>query len=248
MTTTVRALASFGVTKETLSVQERGLLLKNGYLLFPKLISSAKCQVLAELIDQEVPDSSNSEPGAERLSDLTRMGPEFDILWQHPKLLAAVNAVLGDDMMLSSLDYRSPLPGSGLQGLHRDKGSGYCNAMWFIDEFTPRNGAIRVVPGSHRFDSEPKEVMSERQQVSAVAGQSRITAKSGSLLVFDAALWHAGGPNMSAGKRRACLSFWRTRRSSDDRLEWVERRRALAARTPPAGRILLGYLESGEES
>ena len=73
--------------------------------------------------------------------------------------------VLGPKFKLSSLNARSAEPlGDGGQPLHVDSGavpddSGYwvCNSVWMLDDFTPENGATRVVPGSHRSGRAPGE-------------------------------------------------------------------------------------------
>ena len=51
----------------------------------------------------------------------------------------------------------------GLQPLHIDmgllpdaQGFGTCNTVWLLDDFTPENGALRVVPGSHKWGKRHK--------------------------------------------------------------------------------------------
>ncbi|HJT34228.1 MAG TPA: phytanoyl-CoA dioxygenase family protein [Pirellulales bacterium] len=53
---------------------------------------------------------------------------------------------------------RDPLPGYGEQGLHSDWHSPPSNgsfavvtALCLLDDFTPNNGATRLVPGTQRF-------------------------------------------------------------------------------------------------
>ena len=54
------------------------------------------------------------------------------------------------------------------QPLHADMGAirdeqGYwvCNSVWMLDDFTPDNGPLRVVPGSHRWGRLPQDVMAD---------------------------------------------------------------------------------------
>ena len=57
--------------------------------------------------------------------------------------------------------------------------------MWALTDFTEENGATRIVPGSHRFDSKPEY---GTHPPSIPAEMSR-----GSVLVWNGSLWHGGG-------------------------------------------------------
>jgi hypothetical protein len=60
------------------------------------------------------------EEGADRLADLVNKGEIFDIFYTHPRVLAGIEAVLGQSFKLSSLNYRAAKPSKGLQKLHVD--------------------------------------------------------------------------------------------------------------------------------
>ena len=74
----------------------------------------------------------------------------------HPEVIDGVRQVIGQPK-LSSLNARSADPHSDAgQPLHVDmaavpdeRGYWVCNTIWMLDDFTPDNGATRVVPGSH---------------------------------------------------------------------------------------------------
>jgi ectoine hydroxylase-related dioxygenase (phytanoyl-CoA dioxygenase family) len=65
--------------------------------------------------------------------------------------------------------------------------------MWALTEFTEENGATRIVPGSHRFDTKP-EYGSHPESIPAEMPR-------GSVLVWNGSLWHGGGANRSDGRR-----------------------------------------------
>lgn len=61
------------------------------------------------------------------------------------------------------------------------------NTMWMLSDFTAKNGATEVVPGSHRSGAHPPA--GDQSQCGIVAAE----APAGTLLVFDGRLWHGTG-------------------------------------------------------
>jgi hypothetical protein len=70
------------------------------------------------------------------------------------------------------------------------------NLLVMVDDFSIENGATRVLPGSHRLPERPPE---DYLQAHAVP----VTGQAGTVLVFDANLWHAASPNRNGEPRRA---------------------------------------------
>ncbi len=123
-----------------------------------------------------------------------------------PVLLHVIEGVLGKQFQLSVGTAMCPDPGCAPQGLHQDDGHYplprprppfIANTLIALDDFTEANGATRLVPGSHLstdpVDPEARVVFAE------------MTA--GSLLVFDGALWHAGGGNRTTDQRRRSINL-----------------------------------------
>ncbi len=109
-----------------------------GYLSLGQLLSAAEVSEVNIRIDElileegvnagsELFDSKYirypKEAGADRLADLVNKGAIFDRFYTHPKVLAAIEAVLTSEYKLSSLNYRAAKPGQGLQKLHVDYGN-----------------------------------------------------------------------------------------------------------------------------
>jgi hypothetical protein len=94
---------------------------------------------------------ANANPAGNCEINDERVGP----LWHHPRVLAAVDHVLGSGFHLDGFYSRiadSPTPGK----FHRDadrsvvNGESYrCLAIFPLDPFRQNNGATRVIPGSH---------------------------------------------------------------------------------------------------
>jgi ectoine hydroxylase-related dioxygenase (phytanoyl-CoA dioxygenase family) len=141
--------------------------------------------------------------------NLTNKHPLFREAIQTPVLIAIMEALLGPDCILGSLNARTSFPGAGAQGLHRDLDfhehlplATYCNSVWMLDDFTEENGATRFVPGSHRGPDEPQRGQPDPPHTRAVTGAA------GSMMIFDARLWHGGGANRAQRPRCAMHGFF----------------------------------------
>ena len=167
------ALRELGVTEDTLTPDEKAQLDRDGFLHLHDVLSAAQVEALrqrqAELLDDEGDAAGkevHQEAGTDRLSDLINKGSVYHVVLTTPRVLAGIAHVLGGDLKLSSLNSRSALPGKGLQGLHADWNAPVtpdayqvCNSIWLLDDFTPDNGATRVVPGTHLSGKMPGDDM-----------------------------------------------------------------------------------------
>ena len=156
------------------------------------------------------------EEGADRLADLVNKGMIFDIFYTHPRVLAGIDAVLGQQYKLSSLNYRAAKPGKGLQKLHVDwkntvvNGSyKVCNSIWLLDDFTELNGSTRIVPKTHKSTLLPDEVMTDPNDKHP--DEIRIIAPAGSVFIFNSHVWHGGTTNQTTHDRRSIHSYFCTR-------------------------------------
>jgi hypothetical protein len=154
------------------------------------------------------------EPGARRLANLVDKGEVFERVVSHPDVLAAVRHVLGEDYKLSSLNARSTDPWSPeCQPLHCDAAavadeSGFwvCNTIWLLDDFTPANGATRVVPGSQHRRKLPQEEIADPQ--APHPDEILVLGKAGTVVVMNTHAWHGGTANRTGRPRRALHAFF----------------------------------------
>jgi ectoine hydroxylase-related dioxygenase (phytanoyl-CoA dioxygenase family) len=136
---------------------------------------------------------------------------DFAPCHDHPLLADAATAVLGPDWHVSGLLLRAPVPGHGDQGLHPDFAERRIwgawqalSAMWCISTFTPDNGPLRVIPGSHRVSEPPIDMSAWGSGMVPHPDEVKIVAPAGSLILFNSAdLWHSGTPNNSSAPRLA---------------------------------------------
>lgn len=227
---TKEALLELGVTDQTLTQAEKDQLDRDGFLPLYNILSpdqiTALTHRLDELVAEEGQDAGkevHQEAGATRLSDLVNKDPLFEVCFTHPRVLAAISHVLGGNLKLSSLNFRSALPGSGLQGLHADWGGAVapddyyvCNSIWLLDDFTESNGATRIVPGSQRSGKVPRDVMTN--PADAHPDQIVVTAPAGTVVIFNSHTWHGGTLNTTDKPRRAMHSYF-TRRDQTQQLD-----------------------------
>lgn len=200
---------------------ERRQLDEQGYVLLPgmmgpDLLAELRASI-ARLFDDEGDRAGHEfrqEPHAHRLANLVDKGEVFRRAIVFPSLLPYIRHVLGPDIKLSSLNARSADPGSeDGQPLHVDMGAvpdetGYwvCNTIWLLDDFTPDNGATRVVPGSHRWGSRPQDVLDD--PMAPHPGEVLVLGPAGSIAVMNSHLWHGGTANRSAAPRLAMHAFY----------------------------------------
>ncbi len=231
--------------RATTKVREE--LLDRGFVVFPNFLApeqvaafNARIEELFELEGDNAGGEFKSEPGARRLANMVDKGELFEQVIQTPEVLAAVGVVLGPDFKLSSLNIRSANPHNGsAQPLHVDSGAlpdelgnSVCNSVWMLDDFTEHNGALRVVPGSHRWGRKPEP--GEKPQ-----SELLVTGKAGTVVVMNAHMWHGGTENFTGHQRRAMHVYYTRGDKPQQQYQkkWV--RPEVQARLSPLGRRLL---------
>jgi ectoine hydroxylase-related dioxygenase (phytanoyl-CoA dioxygenase family) len=182
---------------------------RDGYLILERVLSPAEIdEVVTSLAPYEDgrPMGRNDFEGekSQRVYSLAAKGDAFLRLAEHPRVLALLDVLLLKGFLLSNLQSIRLHPGETPQGWHTDDAFYLTprprdrlgvSAIWAIEDFTEDNGATELIPGSHRWgaehpDDRPHDV------VAAVM-------PAGSVVVFDAGLWHRGGGNASNRTRLA---------------------------------------------
>jgi ectoine hydroxylase-related dioxygenase (phytanoyl-CoA dioxygenase family) len=201
--------------------EERDFLSEHGYLVLerwmpPTLLSelTAKTEELFEAEGENAGSEFRQEPNARRLANMVAKGAIFGQIMANPEILEYVGSVLGPRFKLSSLNARSANPEShSRQPLHvdmgllpDDQGFSVCNTVWMLDEFTTENGALRVVPGSHRWGRRPQDDLPDPEAIHPQ--EILVTAPAGTVVIMNAHLWHGGTENRTASPRRALHGFY----------------------------------------
>ena len=140
----------------------------------------------------------------------------------HPEFLDVIEALLGPNILFSSMGYRIKDPGAGAYaGWHQDEFTLRYDpiAVTCLFAFTPltkENGCLEVIPGSHKNGLLPHATktsrdnyLSQGQHISVPVDETKavpVELKPGHAMIFDQRLIHGSGINRSNGRRIACFA------------------------------------------
>jgi ectoine hydroxylase-related dioxygenase (phytanoyl-CoA dioxygenase family) len=231
---------------------ERAQLDERGYVLLEHFMGPQLLAELRERLQSLYEDEGDraghefrQEPHAHRLANLVNKGDVFGRAITMPGLLERVRHVLGPDIKLSSLNARSADPhSSDGQPLHVDmaalpdeRGYWVCNTVWLIDDFTPDNGATRVVPGSHRWGTRPQDVLAD--PMAPHPDEVLVLGPAGSVAIMNSHVWHGGTANRTPAPRMAMHAFFCRRDKPQQQYQKALLSPDVQASLPPALRDLL---------
>ena len=236
-----------------LSETERSHLDERGFVVLKDAISSDRADALRDramaLARQERAASGEHVylgEKAQRVWNLVDKGEVFEQAIQHPRVLGAMNWLLGEDCTLSSFTVNVIGPGAPAGDLHIDHPLGTMptprpsfplsgNSIWFLDDFTSENGATRCVAGSHRH-LEGLPAPGVRYD-----GEVQVTGRKGSVMIINGALWHASSANRTDRERVCLLGFFCRAflKPQQDQIRIVSDE--VVARATPTLKRLLGF-------
>ena len=75
-----------------------------------------------------------------------------------------------------------------------------------VDSFTKANGATRFVLGSHRWPEAPEDGLTDTR--AQHAEEVLATGEAGSMVVFNAAIWHGHTANETQQDRRSIQGYF----------------------------------------
>jgi ectoine hydroxylase-related dioxygenase (phytanoyl-CoA dioxygenase family) len=219
-----------------------------GYNVIPGFLEAAHCErlkaALQRALDAYAPTAGSERSALDRylMHDLVCRDLEIAKLLDDPRLQPLVAPILGEHWIMYAFTSSSVPPGGTNYGrrVHVDSARHVPNyasnvgLIWALDAFTKESGGTEVLPGSHNSPEAPTEEYFDRNCV-------QLECPQGSMVVFQARLFHRSGVNRSRNFRHAltmnaCRSFMK------QRMDWVRFvPNPIADALGPQGRRLLGY-------
>ncbi len=216
---------------------------QQGYLIVPDLLNSrevAECQREIQRLHQLAADcevshdplsrhfqrepfsddpNRNGLPVLRKIENTRALSPCFAQLAAHPHLVAIVQSLLGNDLLLfrSTLMLKPAFHGSA-HALHQD------SAYWpmeppalvtvsiALDDATPDNGCIKIIPGSHHWGLQEWGPIAQQQGTPLTnrediddSRQLDVPLAAGSAVLFHSLMVHGSGPNQTDRSRNTAL-------------------------------------------
>ena len=200
---------------------------ETGYLVFENVLTAdqlaALRDALAPWLETDLKGRNDFEGlKSNRVYAMLAKSPVFADLAIHPLALAFAEADLGPSCLLSACLAIKLDPGETVQPWHYDdnhlrvprpRAPFGLSAFWAIDETTEDNGATEILPGSHHWQENTLDGMSETDGFSDRTMRDvnddpaphpdalKVTMPAGSLMIAKGTLWHRGGANKSDSPR-----------------------------------------------
>ena len=222
---------------------------KEGFTLIPGAISAEEvartCAAIDEILVKEEAVARRTTTQTTNLKSahaIVGKHPHFYEFFLNPPVLNLIRSVLGDDALLYDMNARVVLPTGGRETrrgfqVHVDRedfsvnpfadGKHYpmaLNVIWCLVDFNIENGATLMWPGSHLSGQVPDPEGEFPNYVHAIA-------PAGTALIWDAALWHSTGLNVSGMDRYSLTAFYQR--------AWIKGKADSARLLPPEARAAM---------
>ena len=187
-----------------------------GFTVIPDVLDPADAARMRDFVVEkafEIGVEHGYRGTARHLANLVTLDPMFLPVIDHSAVLPYIEAMMGTEVILGSLNARVVRPGEGAQGLHGDVPLAMqrygrdaplmMNPVWALSDLNAGNGGTRLVPGSHQSPlREPPHGLKLPHEM-----QPELTA--GSVVIFHGQTWHGGGANHSDEMRTAMFGHYR---------------------------------------
>ena len=185
-----------------------------GFVLVPGVISARRVAEIGMAYYELMLPSSSPDFKAGTTTDrrfFVESGIDFEDVYQHPSLLIACAQLIGQPFKLSSLLGRTLRASTPAQHLHTDiardsPDSPMAGFILMLDAFTPANGATRFIPGSQRFPHVPSDRLAD--SCLECGGEVLACGDAGSMIIFNAAVWHGHTANTTPKMRRSIQGYF----------------------------------------
>jgi ectoine hydroxylase-related dioxygenase (phytanoyl-CoA dioxygenase family) len=197
----------------------------SGYCILKDVVPADSCTGIREHISRIVERERLSHATAPRnvgfVPSIINHDQSFAQYLTDKHLLSLVTQLLGSHVRISFTSAIVNEPGNARGGWHADwpfnqKNAGHLPApyldavmhlttLWMFSPFEVENGGTLVVPGSHRFPTNPTAIACQVDPEAVFPGETHAIGPAGSVLVMDSRLWHATAANLT-GESRVALA------------------------------------------
>ncbi len=197
---------------------------KIGYTLIPNVITEKDCEKYKKLLERYYKKYNgryaNSSKKKRTVADKSCEKVVYnlhnkDLIWfklfQHNIVTRILNIILkegsyknSEPFYLNNISARCPFKRNQGQPIHLDSnlpGVNYnlvTNVIWYFDDVNKTNGSTLIVPKSHKYS---KYANNEKK----IKNLKYINARKGSVLIFNANLWHGGSAKYNNDSRWALV-------------------------------------------
>lgn len=204
---------------------------ENGFLILPQIITADELKELDDELTRivvnykEMPKiregiqiERNQDPTRQarafrKIGGLVELSEPFARLMRHPKIIDVIHAIIGPKLQLwREVAMMKPARVGREKPWHQDsvywpwEPMNLVSATTALDDATPENGCLQVLPGSHKqklqhFGDELQVDLDQDMHARAVY----IPIKAGDTLLFHSMILHASEPNHSDHDRRIVI-------------------------------------------
>ena len=183
-----------------------GEIRERGFAVVEDFLPPAEVEAIRAAFNSHVPITEMRAIGTTtgrtwRAHNLLAKTRAADHVFLDPRLRAIVDGVIGRYNQINVTTLFNTLPGETRQLLHQDDGLWpvprphppfLCNVLIAFDDFTKDNGATHLVPFSHTWT----------RPVDQSVDTLQVEMRSGSAVIWEGGMWHAGGANVTADQER----------------------------------------------
>lgn len=177
---------------------------------------------------QHIDDSVSARlapPGGAVYHELLLEDPTFEEMLLNPVVVALARYLTGRSTILSNMfgilkDDQFPTT----MGLHTDTDgvpppfpqyAQVCNVTWALSSYTEADGALAIVPGSHRYCRPPRAEEVDAYRPDSPIKPIPVEVEAGSLIVWHGNTWHGAYMRTNPGVRLTaamyfCRPYYRT--------------------------------------
>jgi ectoine hydroxylase-related dioxygenase (phytanoyl-CoA dioxygenase family) len=208
-----------------LSMDEVDRYHERGYLIPGYSLPPAQLARLRETLDRLIRDNPDVRP--EKLvsahiegdnGEGVRGSAEFLELARDPEIVEMVSQIIGEDVILWGCQIFCKPGGDGYETPWHQDGHYWpirplanCTVWVALDDSTPENGCLRVIPGSHREGKTHRHLMEDREDLVLsqrtdeaafdVAEAADVVLKAGQMSMHDIFMIHGANANRSPRRR-----------------------------------------------